>query len=84
MQQENETELIQQSAFLGFRLYQKTKVDGEMKVLGLCFLRFCHVLVPVDKATDQYVSKDDIINTCERIEDLGIIPVLEECQFLIQ
>lgn len=28
-------------------------------MLGLCFLRFGHVLVPVDKVTDQYASKPD-------------------------
>jgi len=49
---QKETDLCSLHPWLKVTL--KIKVDGEMKVLGLCSLRFGHVLVPVNKARVQY------------------------------
>ena len=45
-----------------------SSVQGEMRMLGWCFLRFGHVLlVPVDNATIQYASKAVIISNVTKI-----------------
>lgn len=55
------------------KVMTKIKVDVEMKVLGLCFLRFGHVLVPVDKATDQYALQPVKISNINRSENTRLL-----------
>lgn len=57
--------------FLVFSHYiKKIKVDWEMKVIGLCFLRFGHVLVPADKVKLQISNVTKTTNKDEKWKTL--------------